>query len=403
MSETSAIFTTPAMSRPARRRRRLLTVGRSYVVRVNRRLAHEMAKVGADDWEVVAAGPNYFHGTNDLRAIRMELDPSEPCRVVPIPAHFTGRVHAFVYGRRLRSLLAEDWDLVHCWEEPYIFAGGQIVWWTPRKTPLVVSTHQSISKRYPPPFGWIERYAIGRAIGWACSGTLVVEALGNRPGYDKPHAVIPLGVDVEAFRPDPAARRALLGRLGWTEGPPIVGYLGRFVPEKGVEFLTRVIDQVPGDWRAHFVGAGPLEAKLREWAARHGDRVRITTGVTHENVPAHLNAMDLLCAPSQTIPVWKEQFGRMVVEAFATGLPVIGSDSGEIPFVIKDTGLVVGEKDEAGWARAIAGLIADRSRREAMGAGGRERACSEFSWTAVARRHLEFFDTLLASRTAATS
>jgi phosphatidyl-myo-inositol dimannoside synthase len=354
-----------------------------------------MAKVGGDDWEVVVAAPTRFAATNDLRPVRLEASESEPCRVVPIPAYMTQRIHAFVYGRRLRSLLRENWDLVHCWEEPYIVAGGQIAWWTPRRTPLVISTHQSISKRYPPPFCWIERYAMGRAVGWACSGSLVVQALGGRTGYDKPRAVIPLGVDIQAFRPDPVAGRAVLQRLGWSDGPPIVGYLGRFVPEKGVELLTQALDRAGSDWRAMFVGGGPLESTLRDWGTRHGDRVRIVTGVSHENVPAHLNAMTLLCAPSQTIPIWKEQFGRMIVEGFACGVPIIGSDSGEIPFVIKDSGIVVGENDVDGWSRAISDLLGDPSRREELASRGLNRARDEFNWTAVARRHLEFFGALL--------
>ena len=69
--------------------------------------------------------------------------------------------------------------------------------------------------------------------------------------------------------------------------------------------------------------------------------------------------MDLLVAPSQTTPWWKEQFGRMLIEAMACGVPVIGSDSGEIPYVIGDAGMVVSDVDVAGWARAIATLVGE--------------------------------------------
>ena len=91
--------------------------------------------------------------------------------------------------------------------------------------------------------------------------------------------------------------------------------------------------------------------------------MRIVTGVPHDKVPEYLNAMDLLVAPSQTTPWWKEQFGRMLIEAMACGVPVIGSDSGEIPYVIGDAGMVVSDVDVAGWARAIATLVESPDRR----------------------------------------
>src|SRR5262249_43727450 len=148
----------------------LLSIGHSYVVASNRRLAHEMARVGKNAWEVTAVAPTFFHGQNDLRPLSLETLPAEPCPLEPVPAYLTPCIHLFLYGTRLRSLLAQGWDLVHCWEEPYILVGGQVAWWTPRGTPLVFRTAQSLPKRYPPPFNWIEQYAIERAAGWICSG-----------------------------------------------------------------------------------------------------------------------------------------------------------------------------------------------------------------------------------------
>src|SRR5207245_4143431 len=104
------------------------------------------------------------------------------------------------------------------------------------------------------------------------------------------------------------------------------------------------------------------------WASHQGDRVRVTTGVRHAQVPRYLNAMDVLCAPSQTTSHWREQFGRMLVEAFACGVPVVGSDSGEIPYVINGSGLVVGEADEAGWRQARTDLLESPTRRSEVAA-----------------------------------
>jgi glycosyltransferase involved in cell wall biosynthesis len=382
------------------RAHRLLSMGHSYVVAANRRLAHEMSRAGNGDWEVTAAAPVYFHGGNDLRPNHLEPLVDEPCPLVALPAHCTSGIHVFTYGRRLRSLLSSGWDLIHCWEEPYIFAGAQVAWWLPRGMPLVYRTAQSYSKRYPPPFSWMERYALGHASGWICSGTLVAETLSTRRGYgDLPMRLIPLGVDLDAFYPDPAAGAAVRRELGWeTNGSPVVGYLGRFTKEKGLESLMRVLDALATPWRALFVGEGQLESSLWQWASRYGDRVRVTTGVRHAEVPRYLNAMDILCAPSQTTAHWREQFGRMLIEAFACGVPVVGSDSGEIPHVIADAGIIVGEADEAGWCKALADLFESPSCRGEVAARGLDRARERYAWPIVARQYLDFFGEVLATR-----
>lgn len=152
----------------------------------------------------------------------------------------------------------------------------------------------------------------------------------------------------------------------------------------------RVLNTLQTPWRALFVGTGPMEAPLRAWAKRYPDSVRICTHVKHNEVPQYLNAMDVLCAPSQTMPNWREQFGRMLIEAFACGVPVIGSDSGEIPHVIQDAGVVVGEKDEQGWAIAISDLLNSPSRRQELASIGLHRAHTVYAWSVVARLHLEF-------------
>ena len=169
----------------------------------------------------------------------------------------------------------------------------------------------------------------------------------------------------------------------------MVGYLGRFVPEKGLEFLLRVLESQSLPWRALFVGTGPLEPQLRRWGSRFGDRVVIATDVRHDDAPKALNAMDILVAPSETTSTWREQFGRMVAEAFACGVPVLSSDSGELPFTVGDGGLVRKERDHAAWTTALAsfGLAKRREERSEL---TRART-SVFSWPIVARPTLDFF------------
>jgi glycosyltransferase involved in cell wall biosynthesis len=308
-------------------------------------------------------------------------------------------VHVMNYGLKARALVRSAWDLVHAWEEPYIIAGAQIARWTPRSAALVFATFQNISKRYPPPFNWIERYSLRRATGWVAFGHTALTALGPREGYsDKPHRVIPVGVDTVKFTPDKSAREVVRRALGWLpDGPPVVGYLGRFVPEKGLRVLCDALDATTADWRALFVGGGPLEHDIRAWGAKYGDKVRVITGVPHEKVPAYLNTMDVLAAPSQTLPRWQEQLGRMLIEGFSCGLAVVGSDSGEIPHVLSDAGLVVPEGDVTAWADTLGVLLDSPDRRADLAARGRARAESTYSWPVVARAHLRFFDEVLSS------
>lgn len=141
-----------------------------------------------------------------------------------------------------------------------------------------------------------------------------------------------------------------------------------------------------------------MEKTLREWSVPHGNRVRIVTDVKHDAVYAYLNAMDVLCAPSQTTPRWREQLGRMLLEAFACAVPVIASNSGEIPYVVQDAGVIVGEKDEVGWVQALTDLLESPARRADLSARGLERARTVYAWSIIARQHLDFFDELLDGR-----
>jgi glycosyltransferase involved in cell wall biosynthesis len=181
-----------------------------------------------------------------------------------------------------------------------------------------------------------------------------------------------------------------------------VGYLGRFVAEKGLASMMRVLERVREPWRALLVGTGPMEKEIAAWAermnAQHGEqRVILATKVRHAQVPAHLNAMDLLMVPSVTRKNWREQFGRMVTEAFASGVPVLSSDSGELPFTVGNAGVVVPEKDESAWIRAVDDLLRSSERRNDLAARGRKRATEHFAWSTVAERTLGFLSGLAKS------
>lgn len=376
--------------------KKLLSIAHSYAVSLNRRLVNEIALAGKGEWEVTAVAPKFIHG--DLRPIHLETDPKEICNLEAVPVYFSKYPHIMLYGRYLKKLLELSWDLVHCWQEPYTFPGGQIAYWKPKSTPLVYFSFQNNNKNYPPPFNKVEQYSMHHAAGWISAGQTITEALKSRPGYDRPNRLIPAGVDTKHFYPCPEAGLKVRQTLGWREpDAPVVGYLGRFVPEKGLDLLMRVLDSLQTPWRALFVGSGAMEAQLRDWAKKYPEKVRVSTGIQHSDVPQYLNAMDILCAPSQTWNNWREQFGRMLIEAFACGVTVIGSDSGEIPYVIGDAGVVVGEQNQAGWVQALSELLESPEKRQALGEKGLWRASTCYAWSVVAQQYLDFFNDITSN------
>jgi phosphatidyl-myo-inositol dimannoside synthase len=375
--------------------RRLLTIGHSYVVAANRRLAHEMARAGAGRWEVTAIAPASYRG--DLRPIAIEPIAGELDVLRTLPVRFDRFPH-FMHYRGIESVASDDWDVVHCWEEPYVLAGAQIAGHVPRSARFVVATFQNLAKSYPWPLTRFERTSMTRADGWIAFGTTVHDALGNRPAYrDRPVRVISPGVDTDRFRADEELRGKVRTELGWERDACVVGYLGRFVEEKGLRLLMEALAASRSHWRALFVGGGPLEPELRQFAARYTGRVHVQTGVPHDDVPRWVNAMTMLCAPSQTTGRWKEQFGRMLIEAMACGVPVLASDSGEMPHVVGDAGLILPENDARRWAEQIDRLAADIQLRCDLSVRGCHRAESTFAWPVIARAHIDFFEQLLDS------
>ena len=351
-----------------------------------------------DGMEVTIVAPCSFSG--DLRPVELEPEPADSAvhRLVGLPMRLPREVHISHYPPgRLRALLqTQPYDLIYCWEEPFVAAGWQVARYKPAASALVYASFQNLSKRYPPPFSWMEAYALRKACAWTAFGQTGLQTLERKPLYrNVRHALIPVGIDLDAYRPDPAARARVRGELGWDEGAPVVGFAGRFIKEKGLSFLLDCLDRVRVPWRALFIGGGTLEAPLRAWAARCGDQVRVTTGVRHEEMPAYFNALDVLCVPSLTTAKWREQFGRVLIEAFACGVAVMASDSGEIPHVVGQAGVIVAEGNQDAWVAALTAWLSDPAQLAARAAAGLARAREVYAWPAVTQQHLRFFEECL--------
>ncbi len=374
---------------------RVLTIGHSYVVALNQAVPAAIAK--DPDVDVTVAAPSFHYG--DLRRLKLERTTHPDYAIVPLDAKLTRWNQLFWYDNgALRKLIRSgDFDVVHAWEEPYCVAGYQIARAVRKASArFMFRTAQSLVKSYPWPFSKFERATVARADGWVAGGQLVYEAMVRKGFPSAAGRVITLGVDMNRFQPLPAAGRDAVRRsLGLNE--PVIGFIGRLVKAKGLDLLMDALLNVRGEWSLLVLGAGPYKDLIESWAARHGlqDRVRVLL-IKHDDMPRYVGAMDMLVAPSQTTPSWKEQFGRMVIEAFACRVPVIGSDSGEIPRVIDDAGLVVGESDVGGWTESIERLLSDGETRQRLAERGLERCRAHYSVERIAERYIEFYRLLMS-------
>lgn len=213
-------------------------------------------------------------------------------------------------------------------------------------------------------------------------------------GPRAPLELLPSGIDAETFRPDPVARAELRRRYRLGDAP-VVTCISRLVPRKGQDTLVRVLprvrERVPGA-RLLLVGDGPYRDRLRGLAASCGvaEHVVFTGPVPAGELPAHHAVGDVFALPCRTrgggLDV--EGLGIVLLEAAASGIPVVAGDSGGAPETVCDgrTGHVVGGRDLDGVTAALAGLLADPERARGMGAAGRARMLRDWTWPALVER-----------------
>ncbi len=165
-----------------------------------------------------------------------------------------------------------------------------------------------------------------------------------------------------------------------------IGFAGRLVEAKGIRDLLAAARRLDFPFRLMVVGDGPLRETVEGADLGRGE-LELRTGVRTAGMPELYARMDLLVLPSRTMTTWAEQFGKVLCEALLCGTAVIGSSSGEIPWVVETSGggLVFPEGDVEALARAIAALHADPAERERLAQRGRTGVERHFAPRVAAR------------------
>jgi glycosyltransferase involved in cell wall biosynthesis len=328
----------------------------------------------------------------------LRLERAHTCGydMIIAPLALNGQFHLHFYPTLGRLLRRVHPDVLHMDEEPYNLA----TWHALRLGAAVGArslffTWQNLDRRYPWPFRGFE-IANYRRAAYALAGNPTAVGVLRKKGYRGPAAVLPqFGVDPDIFKPEPGEKEVSLAprAAGF-----MIGYAGRLVREKGIDILLTACARLPfTDWSLALLGEGPDSPAFEALAAQLGiaDRVRFPGRISSTQVAPYYRSLDVFVLPSVSRPNWVEQFGRVLIEAMACGVPVVGSRSGEIPYVIGDAGLLFPEADADALAQTLADLVAEPGQRRARAERGRERVLAHFTQARIAAATADVYGKML--------
>ena len=387
---------------------KILVVSHTYIVDLNREKFRALANLEPGIEVTVVVPRRWKPGGVQNKIIETEAIEEGSFKVVPVSNFSENNQALLVFGADLIGLMRRFRpDIIQVEQGSKSLAYAQLI--TLNRllgigAKNVFFTWWNLPYELKWPISWLEGYNLGATDGLVVGNQDGADILRDR-GYSGPAVVMPqLGVDETLFRPQKQAN--LSAQLGIHDDDFIVGFVGRFVEEKGLMTLAKALESIrEKPWKWLLLGRGELQQQLLDWAASNGleDRLILVESVDHDRVHQYINLMDVLVLPSETTYKfktltsvgWKEQFGHVLIEAMACKVPVIGSDSGEIPYVIDSAGLVFPEKNSQELQDCLSKLIDNPELTEELGDKGYQRASDRYTNKALAQELLQFYKQLI--------
>lgn len=352
----------------------------------------EMAR--EDGVQLSVLGPR--HWTENGREIRW-LPPID-CRYTPINGRVIGKGH---YARvwyltgMARAMMQSKPDIIQLLEEPWSMTALQTMLYAPIFAPqakILFYTWENIYRPWVYPARASSLYAmINKAMHAISSGALCATQGARRvlmqKGYDKPVKVISYGIPDFFFedRRPPDAHEIFT-----------IGYVGRMLHMKGVDLLIQAMAKLPNA-QLRLVGTGDdfpaIQSLCKE--LNLSARVEWIPALNEREIPSFMSDLDALVLPSRSTPGWMEQLGRVLIEAMAVGVPVVGARSGAIAEVIGDAGLLFEEDNAVDLAKQLKQLNDDPELRMMLHQKGRQRALETYTWKNFAQQSAAFYRSIL--------
>ncbi|MEH2004674.1 hormogonium polysaccharide biosynthesis glycosyltransferase HpsO [Nostoc sp.] len=389
---------------------KILVASHTYIVDLNCEKLRALSQLEAGVEVTVVVPKRWKPGGVQNRIIETEYRNEGRFRIVPVSNFSQNHQGLLTFGADLISLLKQFRpQIIQVEQGSRALAYTQMIGLNKLlglKAKNVFFTWWNLPYSLKLPVSLLEKYNLHHSHGIISGNQDGAEVLRQR-GYQGSIKVMPqLGVDESLFTPKPQPE--LAAKLDIEKGDFVVGFVGRFVQEKGLlTLLQALITLTNKPWKLLLLGRGELQSELIKIAVENNikERLILVESVPHDQVANYINLMSTLVLPSETTYKfktltsvgWKEQFGHVLIEAMACQVPVIGSDSGEIPYVIGDTGLVFPEGDTQALANCLVQLMDKPSFAYTLGEMGYQKAMIKYTNQALAKQQLEFYEELVNS------
>lgn len=380
---------------------KVLMLSKACIVGTYQKKLEEIAALENVDLTVVVP-PSW----DDPRgATRLERLYTEGYQLIVTDIAFNGNYHLHFYPKLRKIVHQVRPDVFHIDEEPYNLATFHAMRLAQSvNTRTVVFTWQNLFRRYPLPFNLMERYVLNRTDALLVGNSEAAEVWQRKGYHGRMHLIPQFGVDPDIYyRRRRVTKKGKLSvfkqrKVSSTSQPTLViGYVGRLVEEKGLEILLLAASKLIGPWSMQILGNGPDRKRLEQVAQWLGVAPRVTFDhkMPSSHLPHYFSGLDVLVLPSLSRSNWKEQFGRVLIEAMACEVIVIGARSGAIPEVVGDAGLTFSEGSTDELQTHLQHLLDDVSLRESLRQKGRQRVIENYSQAAIAQHTVEVYREIL--------
>lgn len=279
-------------------------------------------------------------------------------------------------------------DILYIVEEPYSFVTASWIFASRIAgfNPVVIFfSGQSIFKKFPPPFSFLESYVFKNSDMAFPVNSDVADVLSQK-GY-KRSRILPLGFDETLFCCE-ENDKTLQKDKDFSENDYFqLGFVGALTEQKGIHILLDAVKKIINNKNArqvrlHVVGIGPLSNLVENFVDSHGENIVYHGFLPHSEVAKVIKMTDIVIMPSIDQANVKEQLGRVIVEAMACGVPVIGSTSGEIARVIGDSKMIFEADNVESLEQKILELMNDKELLMQKSRFSFERS-KIFSWSNI--------------------